>query len=251
MSGGIGICHKFIRRNYNNNSIADFWNGIKCNKTFYSIKGYRFSAAFAGGAIGKQKWMGTYGRAIGGALLTSAGKRDEEKLKLARENTQFYTPEMRANLLTSRVTATAAERKAVAMGIAKDKAYKNADISNVDPEIRQKAEMFKLAAATLGKIPPGRDKDVDDLTKELGDARPDLKSELTNGKKTFDATATAAEMDREKFGKINWDAIPEAIRDSIFSKLNAETFADLRMRGSGKTKAYMDHALMPPGIWRN
>lgn len=214
--------------------------------------GYNRVKGMAGRALGRvstnQNWavrnlLGTFTRPMSIGLTTSAGKRDAEKDKKAREELQYASPEALSGVITS-ITTTDAEKRAASMKIVKDKAYIGANADSADAAEKARATIFNTAAGHLRGIRAGLDKDVDEIVKDGKEKRPDA---FIDPKKNHEVEikSTGAGLTRDDFNKLNLDGISEKDLKTLVGSIRPEVMAAIMERASGKKADRLNNIIMP------
>lgn len=189
----------------------------------------------AGAAIGQASSLPIVGaafRASGSALTGSAARRDAEALKTARAKTEYYTPEMQASALRD-FASSDAEKKAVAMGLSREKVYKEAKPGT--SEYDDFAESYKF----LDQAGKRGDKDSKDRAKEIKEARPDIVAAAKGEPGALIEAAQKAKL--EDLKKIDFESMGEENRNKFFAAMDPSVLATFREKGSSsEEKGYID-----------
>lgn len=214
--------------------------------------GYNRAKGNLGRGLGKvstsQNWavrniLGTITRPMSIGLTTSAGKRDAEADKKAREALQYASPEALSGVIKSPL-ATDAEKRAASMKIVKEKAYVGARADSADSQEQARAKIFATAAGHLRGIRAGLDKDVDEIVKDGKEKRPDA---FIDPKKNHDdeIRSSGAALTRDDFNKLNLDGISENDLKTLVSGIRPEVMAAIMERTSGKKADRLNQIVMP------
>ena len=183
------------------------------------------------------------------ALSTSAGKRDAEKDKAARERLQYASPEALASVITSFSTSDA-EKRAASMKVVKDKEYVGSRRDAADPREAQRARIFDQAAEHLRDIRPGTDKDLDDVVTSAKEKRPDAfwdPHDPRGRDQDAQIRATGNGLGRDDFFKLNINGMTDHDLQTLVEGIRPEVMTAILGRTTGRQTDRLHQLVLPAG----